>query len=79
MSERVTVYTQNDCPPCKIVKEFLKHHGIEYTELNISTDAKAKNYLTKELNSYSTPTVTAGGGIMKGFDLQKLEQLLGIA
>ncbi|MFY4773545.1 glutaredoxin domain-containing protein [Metabacillus sp. RGM 3146] len=76
--KKVTVYTQNECPPCKIVKQFLDHHQIAFEEINITENSKARDFLINQLKSYSTPTVAVDNAIVKGFDIKTLEQLLGI-
>lgn len=76
LAKTIMVYTQPDCPPCKIVKQFLDHHHIRYDETDITKDAQAKDYLINTLQSYSTPTVTVNEHTVKGFDLAALEQLL---
>jgi glutaredoxin 3 len=77
-AKRVTVYTQPDCPPCKIVKEFLRHHQIEFTEFDVSKDKAARNRLINDYRSYSTPTVVVDDQVISGFDLPALEKLLGL-
>ncbi|WP_404462061.1 glutaredoxin domain-containing protein [Sutcliffiella horikoshii] len=74
----ITVYTQPDCPPCQVVKQFLTHHNISYKVIDISENLEARDYLVHELQSYSTPTVTVDEQVVKGFDLSKLQNLLGI-
>ena len=34
-NEKIEVYTQPDCPPCVIVKEFLKHNNVAYEEFDV--------------------------------------------
>lgn len=39
----ITIYTQNDCPPCTFVKNYLSEHHVNYEEkilLKINTDKK---------------------------------------
>jgi glutaredoxin 3 len=76
--KKVELYTQPDCPPCQIVKEFFRHYSITYTEYNIKTDNAARNRLIYDYNSYSTPTVVVDGEAVTGFNIERLEQLLGI-
>ncbi|MBS2968656.1 NrdH-redoxin [Metabacillus sp. KIGAM252] len=76
MTKKITVYTQPDCPPCKIVKQFLDHHHVMFDEIDISKDQIARDHLIKNLQSYSTPTITVDGFIVKGFDLPALEKLV---
>jgi glutaredoxin-like YruB-family protein len=78
LNEQITVYTQPDCPPCKIVKQFLDHHQLSYEVLDITKNAKAKEELIHKYNSFSTPTVVVGNEVVAGFDLQKLEVLLNL-
>ncbi len=33
--KKIEVYTQPDCPPCVIVKEFLKHNNVVYEEFDV--------------------------------------------
>lgn len=76
--KEVHVYTQPDCPPCQIVKQYLDHHGIQYKVFNVAEDAEARNRMTGQLKSFSTPTVTIDGETVAGFDLQRIEKLLGV-
>ncbi|MCM3586252.1 glutaredoxin family protein [Mesobacillus maritimus] len=72
------VYTQNDCPPCKIVKMFLNEYQIEFVEKNISDDPTARKELTQTYGAYSTPTVIVENEVIIGFDLKKLELALNL-
>ncbi|MBO9130355.1 glutaredoxin domain-containing protein [Bacillus sp. 165] len=76
MKKEVDVYTQPDCPPCQIVKEFLHHYHIAFNEYNIKKDPAAFHRLTNEFNSFSTPTVVIDGHVVAGFDIKELERLL---
>ncbi|WP_223700418.1 glutaredoxin domain-containing protein [Sutcliffiella deserti] len=75
---KVTVYTQPDCPPCQVVKQYLTHHDISYEHVDISEDSQARDYLVYTLQSFSTPTITVDQDIVKGFDLPALQRLLNI-
>ena len=74
----IIVYTQNECPPCQIVKMFLKEYGFSYSEKNIHDDGKSRQELTEIYGSYSTPTIVVGSEVIIGFDLEKLKQVLNI-
>ncbi|MBA2870617.1 glutaredoxin-like YruB-family protein [Anoxybacillus calidus] len=76
--KKVTVYTQPDCPPCKVVKEFLRHHQIDFEEFDVSKDKAARNRLINVYRSYSTPTIVVGDEVVTGFDLPALEKILGL-
>ena len=55
----VTIYTKNNCQPCKITKLMLDQAGIEYVERNVEEDQEA--YEAAEATGYrSVPIVDAG-------------------
>lgn len=76
--DNIIVYTQNECPPCQIVKMFLKEYKISYSERNIQNDDKSRKELTEIYGSYSTPTIVVGNEVIIGFDLEKLKKVLNI-
>ncbi|KSU62339.1 NrdH-redoxin [[Bacillus] enclensis] len=76
--KHVTLYTQPDCPPCEVVKLFMKEYKIEYIEKNIKEDNEARDYLIKQLKAYSTPTITVDDTVITGFDLDGLKAALEI-
>ncbi|PMC35115.1 NrdH-redoxin [Bacillus sp. UMB0899] len=76
--KKVIVYTQPSCPPCQVVKKFLDHYHITYIEKDVSADTDARKVLVEDLKSTSTPTVTVDEHVVPGFDLKKLEELLGL-
>lgn len=76
MNKTVIVYTQPDCPPCKIVKQYLEHHQVPFQEVDITQNEQARYKLINKLKSSSTPTVTVDSEVVTGFDLPRLEKLL---
>lgn len=74
----ITLYTQPDCPPCKIMKLFFKDNEIDYKEKDIKADSRARKELTETYGSYSTPTVVIDGKAFIGFDLDAIEKELGL-
>ena len=76
--DNIIVYTQNECPPCQIVKMFLNEYTISYSERNIQNDDQSRKELTEIYGSYSTPTVVVGNEVIIGFDLEKLKKVLNI-
>ncbi len=74
----IIVYTQNDCPPCKIIKMFLNEYRFSYTEKNIDENEQSRQELTELYHSYSTPTIVIGEEVITGFDLERLKRVLNI-
>ncbi|WP_201715165.1 glutaredoxin family protein [Rossellomorea arthrocnemi] len=74
--KEVTLYSQPDCPPCEVVKMFLKDRNVKYKEINIKEDNQARRYLIDQLKSYSTPTITIGSEVISGYNLEALTAAL---
>ena len=77
----VIVYTKTTCMPCKMVKRFLTDKGATLIEKNIEENEEFINEL-KEAGFSSTPVSLPSNGdfskAVKGFDIPKLEMLIGI-
>ena len=76
MPKSVIVYHQPGRIFCTKTKEFLSKKGIAYTERNVAEDERAMEELQK-LGYYSTPVTFIDGEAVVGFDVKKLESLLG--
>ncbi|RFU71090.1 glutaredoxin family protein [Peribacillus saganii] len=76
--QEIIVYSQPDCPPCKIMKMFLDEYQVSYTEKNIKADKQALKELTNKHKSYSTPTIVIDGQVIIGFDPTVLKRELNI-
>lgn len=69
----LTVYTKENCQPCKAVIRWLDANGLAY-ELKNAPDHV--DYLS-ELGYRSAPVVvTSGGESFHGFDIGKLQQVI---
>jgi glutaredoxin len=74
---KVIVFTQQDCPPCVWVKNFLSERGVEFEERNIDSASSIARELTQKYRSQSTPTIVIGDEVLIGYDPERLVQLLG--
>jgi glutaredoxin-like YruB-family protein len=74
---KIVIFTQPDCPPCRIVKSFLTERGIAFEERDITVDRAAVRELTDKYHSHSTPTLVIGEEVMIGFNPERLDEILG--
>ena len=76
MASNIIIYTQDDCPPCTFVKNFLSEHDIDYTEKNI----KNAQYRNEMLNydAFATPFILLKGEPMYSVDMDKINSTLNI-
>lgn len=72
----IELFTQDGCPPCEFLKNYLKEKNISYVEYNVSKDQNAKNRMMFELDSYSTPTILIGNEVIRGVQIEEIEAAL---
>ena len=75
---KVRVFTTVSCPYCFTLMEFLKEKGIEFEEIDVSKDEKAKEEMIKKSGRLEAPIVEIDGQIVVGFDKEKIVKLLKI-
>lgn len=70
-----TVYTTNNCQPCKMTKRHLARLGLDFSEVNIVENPEALTQL-KAMGYTSAPVVVATTGeSWSGFNPTKLNAL----
>jgi len=74
----VKVFSTPSCPYCYTLKEFLKEKGIEFEEIDVSKDEKARDEMIKKSGRLETPIVEIDGQIVVGFDKKKISEILKI-
>lgn len=78
MQKIVTIYTTPTCPYCKLAKELFKEHGIQYKEIDVSSDEKAAQTIIEKSGQIGVPVIEIDGQIVVGFNKPKLLELLGL-
>jgi glutaredoxin len=75
----LTMYCTDWCPSCRRARIYLKTNQIPYREVNISRDRQAAAEVRTWTGGYeTTPTFNIQGTIVVNFDIEKLNELLGI-
>lgn len=72
----VIIYTQNDCPPCTFIKNYLSDKGITYTEKNIA-HSQFRNEMI-DYDAFATPFTLLNNEPMYQIDLDKINHSLNI-
>jgi glutaredoxin len=75
----VIIYTQNNCKYCQIVKNYLEDKGVKYDARNMDDAEKGQQYKDEhaEYGYQAAPVTVINGEAVVGFDLRKLNELLG--
>jgi len=75
---KIRIFSTPSCPYCVALKGFLKEHGFEFEDLNVGTDAQAREEMIQKSQQMGVPVVEINGQIIVGFDRKKIVQLLNI-
>lgn len=59
------VYTQENCPNCEEIKSFLFEKGIEFEELDVNKDTKARALMIMN-DLETTPALYVNGSVFGG-------------
>ncbi|MBK5247850.1 MAG: glutaredoxin-like protein NrdH [Actinomycetales bacterium] len=70
----ITVFSKPACVQCDATYRALNKHGLDYTIVDISTDAEALDSV-KALGYQQAPVVFAGGDHWSGFRPDKIKAL----
>lgn len=57
------------------MKEFLSKKGVQFKEVDVAADDKARNEMMALTGMMAVPAVTVGNDYVVGFDREKLEKL----
>lgn len=71
----VTIYTKDNCMPCKMMKEQLEKNGIVPNEVNIDRDESAIDQV-RSLGFSTVPVVQAGKMVFNGFQPHMIPKLM---
>lgn len=81
MSDNITIYTSNTCSSCKMVKQYLKLKGKNYSEVNIEDEPARREEMVAMSGQMSVPVtvVTKTDGskdVTIGYNLGKLSSAI---
>ena len=61
----ITVYSKDNCPFCDRAKQLLSNRGVEYTEINVSQNPEAREFLIEQ-GLRSVPQIYRGTTLIQG-------------
>jgi glutaredoxin len=61
-----------------MTKEFFAKNNVQYEELNVATDQKAREDMLEKSQQLGVPVIDIDGTIIIGFDKKNLEMALGL-
>ena len=73
----VKIYSTPTCPWCVKLKEFLTSKGVEFENIDVSTDQKAAEEMIDKSGQMGVPVTDINRKIIIGFDKEAIEKELG--
>ncbi|MBI5976040.1 glutaredoxin family protein [Staphylococcus canis] len=73
---RVKIYTQDECPSCTFIKNYLNSHQVSFEERHISNSTFRNEMI--EYDAFSTPFILIDDEPMYQVDLDKINEKLNI-
>ena len=73
----VVVYSTPTCPWCAKAKQFLENHNIPYRNVDVTDDEAGREEMVRLSGQMGVPVIRAGEEVVVGFDLERLQKLVG--
>lgn len=74
----ITIYSTTHCPYCKMAKEYLSQHNIEFKDVNVEEDDEAASEMIRKSGQMGVPVIDIDGTIIVGFDRGAIDDVLKI-
>lgn len=74
----VKIYSTPFCPYCVTLKDYLKEKKVEFVEVDVSEDEKARDEMVELSGQIGVPVVNIDGKIIVGFDKGEIDEALGL-
>lgn len=74
----IKVYSTPTCPYCQMAKKFLEENGIDFENVDVSTNQEAAQEMIKKSGQMGVPVIDIDGNIIIGFNKSKIKSLLNI-
>lgn len=78
ISSMIKIYSTPSCIYCKLAKEFFDKHNIQYEDINVAEDKKAREEIVKKTQQMGVPVIEIGDQYIVGFDQRRIEEILRI-
>ena len=74
----VKIYTTPPCVYCKMAKAYFKENSIEYKEVDVASDLKARQEMIEKSGTIGVPVIEIDGKIIVGFGRPRIAEALGL-
>ena len=75
-THNITIYSTQTCVYCKMAKDFFAKNKIQYKEINVAEDLKAREEMVGKSHQLGVPVIDIDGQIFVGFNRSELAKAL---
>ena len=75
----VTVFSTQTCHWCVRAKDYLDRNGVSYKDVNVGEDQVAASHMVMKSGQMGVPQLWIDDEVVVGFDIPKINALLGIS
>jgi len=76
--KKVVMYSTPTCHYCNLAKEFFDDYNISYEVFNVQTDLEKRKEMMEKSGQMGVPVIIIDDVVVKGFDEERLRELLEI-
>ncbi|KKT89081.1 MAG: Glutaredoxin-like protein, YruB-family [Parcubacteria group bacterium GW2011_GWC1_45_9] len=73
---KVKIYTTPSCVYCRMAKDYFKKAGVEYEELDVARDERAREEMVKKSQQLGVPVIEIGNQVFVGFNRIAIEKAI---
>lgn len=74
----IKIYSTPACGYCKMAKEFLTSHNIQFTDVNVAADPAEREAMVEKSGQLGVPVFDIDGQIIVGYNESLLSKVVGI-
>ena len=78
MEKNITIYSTPTCHFCEAAKSFMNENNLQFTEVDVSTDADQRQHMIEMTGQMGVPVIRIGDDVIVGFDEAKVKEILGM-
>ncbi len=72
----INIYSREDCPPCRTLKKYLTHRGIEYNVLDLDENPSLAQRVIELTGFMQIPTVETEKGVVSGLNIPAIFSII---
>jgi len=73
----IKVYSTPTCSYCKMAKEYLPSRGVDYENIDVSSNRQAAEEMVKISGQMGVPVIVIEDNVIVGFDKTRIDSFIG--